>query len=376
MPLSRLISRRWAILLWLVLLVAALVIWSVRPWILSTLLELDEFQEDGRLAVLEGWAAGRIAPMTPTGFLTLFPMWDMLLAGLLLGAIVVLSSILLRRSTGGERGPWLTEPIGELRFRRFRFRYWTIIGLIVILGLECAWESVEWRKWHLRERYLGLADGYASSADRSRIMLRRVQAELIRLDAENAVAYADSSIPVDVTRKRDYMETHFLYRFALVTAFDQLVHKYAAAAKQSLQPIPPDPPLPHEPGKSVLTVGVYSRDYGRILGAYDELVRSYPQDARAHEGRAWLLATCPDQKYRDGTNAVLSASQACKLTNWQKVTALCALAAAHAEAGDFANAVLWEKKAKELSSAPGSGGKWNPERLVLYQAGKPFRLSR
>jgi hypothetical protein len=106
------------------------------------------------------------------------------------------------------------------------------------------------------------------------------------------------------------------------------------------------------------------------------LVRSYPQDARPHEGRAWFLATCPDQKYRDGTNAVLSATQACKLTNWQKVTALCALAAAHAEAGDFANAVLWEKKARELSSAPGSGGKWNPERLVLYQAGKPFRLSR
>ena len=376
MPLSRLISRRWAILLWLVLLVVALAIWSVRPWILSTLLELDEFQEDGRLTVLKEWTLGRIAPMTPTGFLSLFPIWDMLLAGLLLAATVVLLTILLRRSDGGERGPWLTEPIRELRFRRFRFRYWMILGLIAILGLEYGWESVEWNKWHLCQRYLGLADGYASSAAKSRSMLRRAQAELMRLDAENVAAYADRSIPFDVTRKRDFVETHFLYRFALVKSFDHLVHKYADAARQPLRPIPPDPPLPHEPAGIDPTVGAYPRDYTQLLAAYDELVHSYPQDARAHEGRAWLLATCPNQNYRDGTSAVASATQACKLTNWKKATALCTLAAAHAETGDFENAVLWETKARELSAAPGSDGKWNTERLALYQAGKPFRVSR
>jgi hypothetical protein len=376
MPLSRLISRRWAILLWLVLLVVALVTWSVRPWILSTLFELDEFQADGRLAVLKQWTLGRIAPMTPTGVLSLFPIWDILLAGLLLGAIVVLLTILLRRPDGVERGPWLTEPIRELRFPRFRFRYGMILGLIAILGLECAWESVEWKKWYLREHYLGLADGYATSADKSRSMLRRTQAELIRLDAANAAAFADRSIAIDVTRKRDFVETHFLYRFALVKAFDHLVHKYADAARQPLQPIPPDPPLPHEPAGFDRHVGVDHRDYTQLLAAYDELIRFYPHDARAHEGRAWFLATCPIQDYRDGTSAVASATQACKLTNWKKATALCALAAAHAETGDFANAVLWETKARELSAAPGSDGKWNTERLALYQAGKPFRVSR
>ena len=89
-----------------------------------------------------------------------------------------------------------------------------ILGLIAILGLEYGWESVEWNKWHLCQRYLGLADGYASSAAKSRSMLRRAQAELMRLDAENVAAYADRSIPFDVTRKRDFVETHFLYRFA------------------------------------------------------------------------------------------------------------------------------------------------------------------
>jgi hypothetical protein len=374
MPLSRLLSRRWAILLWLVLLVTALVIWSVRPWILSAYLELDEFQEDSRLATLKEWYAGHLAPVTPIGFLSLFPIWDMLLAALLLGAIVLLSIILLRRSTDGERGRWLTEPLRELRFRRVRFRYWTILVLLVILGLEGGWEAVAWKKWELRERYLGLADGYASSADRSRIMLRRVHGELTGLDAARAATHGDRSTPNDATKKRDYVEKHFLYRFALVTAFDELVHKYAAAARQPLQPIPPDPPLPQKPADFDPTFGDYTHDYGRILAAHDELVRSYPKDARAHECRAWILATCPDENYRDGTSAVASATQACELTTWQRVTALCALAAAYAEAGDFASAVQWENKARELSAAPGWGGKWNAERLALYQAGKPFRL--
>jgi hypothetical protein len=167
-----------------------------------------------------------------------------------------------------------------------------------------------------------------------------------------------------------------LYTFALITVFDELVRKYSAAAKHPLQPIPPDPLLPARPSESDPAAEGYARDHGRILAAYNELIRSYPKNARAHQGRAWILATCPDGKYRDGTSAVTSATQACRLTNWQEVSALSTLAAAYAEVGDFPSAVLWEQKAGELSAASGLGGKRNAERLALYKAGKPFRLAQ
>jgi len=61
------------------------------------------------------------------------------------------------------------------------------------------------------------------------------------------------------------------------------------------------------------------------------------------------------------------------LTNWKLEWFVSTLAAAYAEAGDFASAVFWEQKALE-SSTPGFG--WDEERLKLYKEGKPFRVPR
>jgi hypothetical protein len=340
------------------------------------MLGLGEFQDAGRLAALKKWSAGRLAPMTVTGLVSLFPLFDLLLAAVLLAAIFVLLIKLLGRSKDGQRGSWLTENIPHLHFRRFRFRFWTMLGLIAILGLECGWDAREWKKWQLREQYLDLADGYATSAFQSRFLLQHIHRELTRLDAGRAAVRDDALTPNPVTHERVRFENHLLYRFALITAFDELVRKYAAAAKHPLRPITPDPPLPQSPSDSDPAAKGHARDHGRILAAHDELVRSYPKNALAHEGRAWILATCPNGKYRDGRSAVTSATQACRLTNWREVSALSTLAAAYAEAGDFPSAVQWEQKARELSAGAGLDGKRQAERLALYQAGKPFRLSR
>src|SRR5262249_61888381 len=94
------------------------------------------------------------------------------------------------------------------------------------------------------------------------------------------------------------------------------------------------------------------REYDRAIADSDQATRLKPRDAAAYNGRAWLWATCPDAKYRDGERAVESATTACELSRWNDPNQLDALAAADAEAGDVAAAGTWQEEA----GAPAPGG--------------------
>lgn len=93
-------------------------------------------------------------------------------------------------------------------------------------------------------------------------------------------------------------------------------------------------------------------------------------DAWSLNQRAWFLATAPEQRHRDGAQAVEIAQRACELTNWREGRYLDTLAAAHAEVGDFENAIRWQMKA--LSVSPASRRLGCELRLELYLAGLPF----
>ena len=88
--------------------------------------------------------------------------------------------------------------------------------------------------------------------------------------------------------------------------------------------------------------------YDKALDDLDEVLRVAPNSARAQRERAWILATCPDAKVRNGEQAVLSATKACELTDWKEPHSLATLAAACSEAGDFDGAVKWQQKAIDL----------------------------
>jgi tetratricopeptide (TPR) repeat protein len=84
-----------------------------------------------------------------------------------------------------------------------------------------------------------------------------------------------------------------------------------------------------------------------------EIAANAPDSPQMLDELAWLLATYPDSKTRDGTGAVRLAKRACALTEHRVPAFLDTLAAAYAEVGDFPRATRVAEQA--LNHARSSG---------------------
>ena len=115
------------------------------------------------------------------------------------------------------------------------------------------------------------------------------------------------------------------------------------------------------------------KDYDRASKDYDEAIRLDFKLVSAINNKAWLLASCPVKRYRDGKKAVELATKACELTQWKVCQVFDILAAAYAETGDFDKAIEWEEKALKDEEYEKKYGNEARERLNLYQDKKPFR---
>jgi tetratricopeptide (TPR) repeat protein len=146
-------------------------------------------------------------------------------------------------------------------------------------------------------------------------------------------------------------------------------HAAAADYREAAGVDPADAPARAALGLAADRLG----DWAGAADAYREAVRLDPKNALAHNNLAWLLATCPDDRLRDGPKAVEHASRACELTGNQNPVFVDTLAAAHAEAGDFDKAAECQGRALVLPDAEKILGAGARDRLALYARREPYR---
>ena len=116
------------------------------------------------------------------------------------------------------------------------------------------------------------------------------------------------------------------------------------------------------------------------IGQWEEAAEDYRQAikqsaklGRAYRGAAWLMATCPEERFRNAELAVASARQALALDGNGDYGYLDTLAAALASAGEFDDAKETQEKAIQI--APDAKTSELRARLSLYNAGRPFRTT-
>jgi len=115
-------------------------------------------------------------------------------------------------------------------------------------------------------------------------------------------------------------------------------------------------------------------DYAAARADYEAAVDRGADDPIHLAAFAWLLSTCPVDDVRDGELAVTLATRARERADDPSPELLNALAAAHAERGDFDSAIECARHAIErLEASGGSGGGNETELLDRVQARKPYR---
>ncbi len=115
------------------------------------------------------------------------------------------------------------------------------------------------------------------------------------------------------------------------------------------------------------------KEYAKAVADYEKaaaLAGKQPYYSSYYTAIAMLRASCPDETVRDGKKALEAANKAYELA--KGVNELAALAAAHAELGEFNKAVEWQIKA--IEAAPQAVKGQYRQRLKLYEEKKPYRI--
>ena len=128
------------------------------------------------------------------------------------------------------------------------------------------------------------------------------------------------------------------------------------------------------------TLAVCQSQVGQLQAAvatFEKGLAVSPQDVYLLGSFARLLATCPDDAIRDGRRAVELAEEASAIGPSPSIALLDTLAAAHAEVGQFENAVRFAQQAVDVARALGDvqAAEAIGRHVTLYKRRAPLRES-
>lgn len=115
--------------------------------------------------------------------------------------------------------------------------------------------------------------------------------------------------------------------------------------------------------------------YAKALADYEQAFSLQPESVVRRATLGSFLATCPQRRYRNGTRAVKLLAEACEITNCTDPDYLDCLAAAYAETGDFASAIVVQKESLALLTDE-TDIEDAQYFLGLYEAGVPWRTEK
>jgi tetratricopeptide (TPR) repeat protein len=115
-----------------------------------------------------------------------------------------------------------------------------------------------------------------------------------------------------------------------------------------------------------------ANDWEKAIAEYTRSISTSPHESWPSQGLAWLLATCPIERLRDGSRAIGLALKACELTKWKDANCIGTLAGAYAEVGQFNKAIEHQTRALDMNM-PGYDRAAAQRRLKGYRQREPHR---
>ncbi len=179
--------------------------------------------------------------------------------------------------------------------------------------------------------------------------LSRAHAWLNKGEADHAIRDCTTAIEIEPNDPAAYISRGFGWRSKerrdeAIEDFTKAIHIYT----QDTQANPVDANCAEAycaRGFSLAEKGLYPEADKDFLQA----LRIDPTGLGPCNGIAWLRATCPDEKYRNGKEAIDFATKACELSSWKISEYLANLAAAYAESGDWEKALTHQEQAIHLT---------------------------
>lgn len=123
------------------------------------------------------------------------------------------------------------------------------------------------------------------------------------------------------------------------------------------------------------------REYDKAIVDHDRALNLEPESTEILNSYAWLLATCPDARYRNGNQSIIFAQRAIENSTEHNSYMWDTLATGYAESGQFDEAITTQKKAIELLREEQRLGIFLDhakeaefaERLEFYRNNRPWR---